>query len=325
MRKLIPRLDVSFPLKRQFLFWFGKQYLPQPNEFLLNSARSGIVVALQTILPNGGKVGVVAYNCDSVYNAVFQAGCQCVFLDITADFRIDIQENKNSHNDLDAIIVTNLFGIKNDIESIHKIWPSAAIIVDNAHGYRLHPEGDFTVYSINQGKYPALGPGGILVVNNNKYLGKISHVYETLSQKKSFLSQWKLFLLMQSKTFIYNPVIYGWVTQVMKQHLKPKSGKPEKFVIGIMPAGVSRIYNAWIKDKTEIEQSQKPFMDIVYTNNQDKTIDEYKNHGVEADVHFRNWTLWATHYGYSMGKCPVAERMLNEVVMVPNYYKSDPR
>ena len=159
---MITRLDISFPLYRQWLYWFGKQYEPDEGEYLLNHARTGIVMALRASLPDGGRVGVMTYNCHTVANTVVNAGCVPVFVDVTEDLRIDVE---TMPRDLDAIVVTNLFGIRNDVEAIRKRCSRAVVIVDNAHGYGLPAEGDFTVYSINQGKFPALGPGGLLYIN----------------------------------------------------------------------------------------------------------------------------------------------------------------
>lgn len=159
---MIPRLNISFPLNRQLCYWFGKEYESQQGEYLLNHARTGIVMALKASVPEGSGVGVVAYNCHTVANAVVNAGCVPVFVDVTERLTIDVA---SVPEDLDAIVVTNLFGIRNDIEAIRKRCPKAIIIVDNAHGYGLPAEGDFMIYSINQGKFPALGCGGILCVN----------------------------------------------------------------------------------------------------------------------------------------------------------------
>lgn len=67
---MLPRLDIRFPLRRQWQYWFGEQYEPQEGEYLLNHARTGIVMALRAALPDGGRVGVMAYNCHTVANAV---------------------------------------------------------------------------------------------------------------------------------------------------------------------------------------------------------------------------------------------------------------
>lgn len=324
---MIPRLDISFPIRRQLTYWFGHEYKPQKGEYLLNHARSGIVLALRAALPHGGRVGVVAYNCDTVFNAVYQAGCQCVFLDVTEDLRIEETELRNK--ELDAIIVTNLFGIHNDVESLRKACPQAFIIVDNAHGYGLPAEGDCTVYSINQGKYPALGEGGILVVNaqrvNEEVRGKIEEMYQHLPGY-SAIQFWKLFAVMKAKAYSHIPWLYGWLTKPLKSRKRPKSGKPTPIVIKRMCKGVSRVYNSWLKDgelKIKEEGCNQLFMDIVRTSDSSKTIAEYKAQGIEVDTHFKHWPQWATHYGYIAGSCPVAERLVKELVMVPNYYKKN--
>ena len=99
---MIPRLDISFPLRRQLQYWCGK-YIDaarlesgtlEPSalelrtsgykEYLLNHARTGIVMALRAALPKGGRVGVVAYNCHTVANTVVNAGCVPFFVDVTS-------------------------------------------------------------------------------------------------------------------------------------------------------------------------------------------------------------------------------------------------
>ena len=212
---MIPRLDIQFPLKRQWQFWFGGQYEPREGEYLLNHARTGIVMALRAALPDGGRVGVVVYNCHTVANAVVNAGCTPVFVDVTDELKIDVESIPIN---LDAIVVTNLFGIRNDIEAIRKHLPNAIIIVDNAHGYGLPAEGDFTVYSINQGKFPALGEGGILKIALSilDLRLRISDLYSRLPQY-TMLGQVKLFCSMLIKAIAYSPCFY-WLT--MKMYLR---------------------------------------------------------------------------------------------------------
>jgi len=314
---MIPRLDISFSLRQQWQYWFGKQYIPAENELLLNHARSGIVLALRAALPNGGRVGVLAYNCHTVMNSVFQAGCGVVFLDVNDNLKIDESELKNK--ELDAIIVTNLFGIKNDIAAIRKACPDTLIIEDNAHGYGLEENGDVTIYSINQGKYPALGPGGILKVTNGDLKNKIEAEYIKLP-KVGMTGQIKTFISMMVKAIMYHPWIYGWLTKPIKDRKTPKSGAPELMHITRMCPGVSRMYNLWIKDHVG-QKVAKPFMDIIHTDNPEQVILEYSAQGIETATHFKHWPEWAKCYGYVAGTCPVAERLTNELVMVPNYYR----
>ena len=132
---MIPRICISFPFRRQCQYWFKMEYQPLNKEFLLNHARTGIYMALQASLPRGGRVGVMAYNCDTVMNAIYQAGCECVFLDVNDDLQID--DDALYMKRMDAIVVTNLFGIHNDIDAIKKKCPNLIIIADIAHGYVL--------------------------------------------------------------------------------------------------------------------------------------------------------------------------------------------
>ena len=55
-----PRLEIKFPLKSQWAFWTGKPYEPAQGEFLLNHARSGILLALQALDVAGKHKAVVA-------------------------------------------------------------------------------------------------------------------------------------------------------------------------------------------------------------------------------------------------------------------------
>lgn len=52
-------------------------------------------------------------------NAIYQAGCECVFLDVNDYLQID--DDALSMKRMDAIVVTNLFGIHNDIDAIKKM------------------------------------------------------------------------------------------------------------------------------------------------------------------------------------------------------------
>lgn len=334
---MIPRLDIQFPLKRQWQFWLGRQYEPQEGEYLLNHARTGIVMALRATLPDGGRVGVVAYNCHTVANAVVNAGCTPVFVDVTEELKIDVESIPIN---LDAIVVTNLFGIQNDIEAIRKHLPNAIIIVDNAHGYGLPAEGDFTVYSINQGKFPALGEGGILTVNGDrlKVEGKIDDLYKTLP-KYSILAQSKLFVQMWVKAVAYSEICY-WFVRRLKKNANPKVH--EQVVLKQMAPGIRRLYRAWLPyaDKAIANQrmnaekmseevvnglmdewlvGENAFMAVARCKNPEELKKWYAKRGVETETHFKHAIDWAKEFGYIPGSCPNSERLIKELLMIPTY------
>lgn len=336
---MIPRLDIRFPLKRQWQYWFGKQYEPREGEYLLNHARTGIVLALRASLPDGGRVGVVAYNCHTVANAVVNAGCTPIFVDVTEELKIDVA---TISTDLDAIVVTNLFGIRNDISAIRKRCPKAIIIVDNAHGYGLPPEGDFTVYSINQGKFPALGEGGILKVapSISNFRLQIFDLYAKLPAY-TILAQVKLFCSMIMKAIAYLRCFY-WLVQREKK--KVVVNPLQEITMYSMAPGIKRLYAAALpKIDAEIEmqksnaerikelavgqlvdewlEGNNAFMLVARTENVQELKEWFEKQGVETETHFKHAIDWAKEFGYVPGSCPMAEKLTKELVMIPTYTK----
>lgn len=336
---MTPRLNISFSLNNQWTFCFGQAYAPAKGEYLINHARSGIVMALRSALPEGGRVGVVTYNCHTVANAVVEAGCTPLFVDVTEDLHVDVQYLAGLQ--LEAIVVTNLFGIHNDIAAIRKAQPNAIIIVDNAHGYGLPAEGDFTVYSINQGKFPALGEGGILVVNNEQYCPLIQQQYDQLPNY-SCVKQVKLFLTMLAKAWTHMPCVYGCVTRRMKAH-RAKIACREAVVLRRMAQGVSRMYQQALPTIDNLIMQQKAhaqhivdtlmskgladrvwygdnaFMAIAYTTDIAALQQYCLAHGVETATHFARAIDWAKQFGYVEGTCPMAEKLTKELLMIPAY------
>lgn len=336
---MVPRLQIQFPLCMQYRFWNGAVYASAEGEYLFDHARSGIVMALRLALPHGGRVGVAAYNCHTVANAVLQSGCQPVFLDVTADLHLQTAGLGARH--LDAVVVTNLFGIRNDIDLIRSVCPNMIVIVDNAHGYGLPPEGDFTVYSVGQGKFPSLGDGGILVVNNAKYRPNIEKEYNCLPDY-GLIAQIKLFAKMCINALLYSPLLYGWLTIRLKSGRTNAADKSAIFVRK-MPVGISRMLAAVLptvpsmleervanaKHLTDVLLSNSNVRRCWYGENAFMLIAEcedvnaqkrwFAERSVETETHFKNAIRWAQEFGYSLGDCPMAEYLTEHLLMVPTY------
>lgn len=318
MHKIIPRYERNFSMKNQYDFWFGTPYVAKKNEFLVNLGRSGIVMALKACLPRGGRVGIMAYNCKSVADAIIRSGCIPVFIDVTSDFRLDLESLKDS--EIEVLIVTNLFGVRNLLNSILSIKPEIITIIDNAHGYGLPIEGDFTIYSINQSKYPSLSEGGILICNNIKYLDNIKNQYEILPEYTR-LQEFKLFARLL-KAALYQKTLYVFP---MALELSQKNGERNLLLSGFsvrkMSNGSRRLYQAWLDSTPQKHRSKLPFVDIVKTDNPERVKKEYFLKGIDADTMFKRWITWATKLGYQKGQCPMAEYLSSHSIMIPNYYK----
>lgn len=337
---MLPRINISFSLRRQWLFAFGKPYTPQSNEFLVNHARTGLLIALQALgLKRNDRVGVMAYNCHTVADAVVQAGCKPVFIDVTDALQLDKQDLHKKSKDIDALIVTHLFGIENDIASIREVVRHIPIIEDCAHaGGKAHTTGDFAVYSIGQGKLPSIGDGGILIVNSIRWLHTTEQIYNSIPSYTVW-QEMKLWMRLWIKAVLYAPVIYDIITYRMKQ--ERKGIEHSTIDVRKMSKGVSAIYNAekqsvasqikmqrknsayWngqIKDMVDSTiVGDNAFMLVVYTEDIDTVKSWFDKHGIETATHFAHTIDWAENFGYQRDSCPTAEKLTRELLMVPTY------
>lgn len=337
-----PRVEVNFDRAERWAFWKKRtDFQSNENEFLLNHARSGLLLALKSLrLPKGSKVGVMVYNCHTVMNAVAQAGCEVVFIDIDDRLRIDRDDLEKKSNVLNALIVTHLFGIINDVDAIRSRYPQLPIIEDCAHAFGKEIIADFGVYSIGQGKLPSLGDGGILVVNNEKYVSAVEALYEALSEYSKF-DDIKLYYRLLLTHWLHRKWVYGIFTSRWKQNKKPQSGR-ETIAVMKMSHGVmsmfalrkngvpnqvkSRLLNA----EKEVELlrgnalvsnvliGSNAFMLVVHCTNPAKLKEQYAQRGIETATHFSNSLFWAREFGYQ-GDCKNAERLRNELLMIPVY------
>ena len=339
-----PRLEIRFPLKGQWSFWTGKPYEPSQGEFLLNHARSGIMLALQALaLPAGSKVGVMAYNCHTVFNAVRQAGYQPVFLDVTDTLVLDKDDLVRKRESLRALVVTHLFGILNDVDFIRKKYPDLPVIEDCAHAYGLDQiSGDFAVFSIGQGKLPSLGDGGILFVKNRKYDETIVRLYSDLPAY-SWLGRLKQSLVMWIKSLSYIPFVYSSVTRIIKSRRKPFSGVedvvPRKMSKGIralysmalntIPGEIAKRKKKWSEVSAflcglpgvnrVLGASVNGFMAIVECEDVNLVKMRMQQQEIETETHFGHCIDWAKAFGYEEGSCPRTEFLVRHLLMVPTY------
>ena len=339
-----PRLEIRFPMRQQRDYWFGDPYEPKHGEFLLNHARSGIMLALQALnLPAGSRIGVMAYNCHTVFNAVAQAGYSPLFLDITDALKLDIDDLGRKRDSINALLITHLFGIVNDVEDIRNTYPDLPIIEDCAHAFGI-PEchGDFSVFSIGQGKFPSFGDGGILKVNNDAYLGITANLYEGLPDNSGSRSL-PLWGRMIFKSCLFFPWIYTSAVEPLKRRRKTVSGieviNPQR-----MAEGISAIYNAEGQGVQEavakrkqsalttdtilsttpgvirvLEGSINGFMSVALCDDLPLAKKAFRKKGIEADTHFKHCIDWAKSFGYIEGSCPNTESLTHRLLMVPTY------
>lgn len=338
---MIPRIEISFPFNHQKLFLSGKPYELSENDFLLNHSRSCIMLALQSAgLPADAKVGVMVYNCHTVFNAVEQAGFIPVFLDVTENLTLDLEDLKRKALTMSALVVTHLFGIVNDVQQIKSAFPNLIIIEDCAHANGIEQlYGDFATFSIGQGKLPSIGDGGILKVLNNKYIDTVKMFYDSLPEYSKIQST-KLFISLFTKSLMHSKCIYGWLTLKLKRMRKAPSGK-EIITQKRMCKGISAVYAKEKENISRLIESRKrnaqrlieslpegvnsyligmnAFMLVLFCNNTKQIQTYYSKNGIDTDTHFAHSLQWAKEFGYVDGSCPKAENLCKELLVVPTY------
>ena len=427
---MIPRLEIHFDRDERRLFRKGDAALKGGDgKFLLNHARSGLQLALQALqLPSKSGVGMMVYNCHTVMNSICQAGYTPIFVDITDGMTIDMEDLARKRSQMQVLIVTHLFGIVNDIKAIKAKYPDLIIIEDCAHCFNHVIDGEMGVYSIGQGKFPAIGDGGILVVspklptidqklidgtktqintvpeiNQKKYnenteesstdtdsiltsldqqsaneqdslltsaqscstdtnsqclsddssIKKPKNIFaEAISEMYNALpgygriGEMKLFMRLWIKAWMYKPGIYNLLTLRLKakrmKELK-NEGVKEEVVLRKMSRGIAnileekrkhyaeavaeRIENARVMNERvkELESEgligENAFMLVVRTKDVAGLKEQFAAKGIETETHFAHCIDWAQQFGYELGSCPNAEKLVHELLMVPTYAK----
>lgn len=337
-----PRLEVHFTPEQRNAFLRRKpSYIPERNEFLLNHARSGLLLALHALnLPSHSKVGMMVYNCHTVMNAIVQADMKPIFIDVDDKLRINFDDLRKKSDEMRVLVVTHLFGIVNDIESIHKLYPDLIIIEDCAHAFGKEVQGDFGVYSIGQGKLPSLGDGGILVVNNNQYVEAVKTIYNQLPTYTSW-DNIMLFCKLLITSILYSKLLFSCITLRLKHYHKNISGH-DVISVKRMSQGVqsmyavtkenvskSIVYRRQNADREIAKLQNEPhvtnilcginaFMLVVHCTDPRLIQVHYKKNGIDTATHFADCIHWAERFGYH-NDCLNAEKLVNNFLMIPTY------
>lgn len=357
---LVPKVNAHFSLKDLCVaFWalIKKDNMPSgKSEYYLNHARTGLRIAISALgLPKGSKIGISTYNCYTVMNAIKQAGYSIVFLDTTDNFTLDLIDLEQKKSEINALIITHLFGLPNDMEAIRKICSSIPIIEDCAHSFlSSSPEyvtgtiGDFAVFSIGLGKFPSIGDGGILRINNELYRQSVEDEIKCL-KAYSLLDEVLLIVKLKLTSIIHNPFIYKWVSLPSKKKLQERKNINSNYrhEESLMAKSVCHLFHKKKNSlKTEVQKQQKnaekfftvlqgikeltmPTINFKYNNcfmlpvlhseraNFAKTISRF---GTEVAPHFAKSILWAEEFGYKSGSCKNAEKISKQILVVPCHY-----
>lgn len=360
---IIPRLNYHYIFKDLIISLSGLfkknfnydelKFMYDVDEVLFfNHARTAMRIALNSLdLKKDATVGLMGFNCLTVMNSIKSAGYNLLFVDVTDDFQIDMIDFRSKAGKIDALIVNHMFGIPNKtIIDIRKEFPALPIIEDCAHSFMTTLNGkltgtfgDIAVFSYGKGKFPSVGDGGFMILNNRNFAEVVSEQYKEL-QTVSLLSEIKNILSAVILSLMHIPLVYKNITLRYFKNLDNKkdlvgkySTKEKSFYKSNLNLFLSKVKvkdSLLRKQKLNGEAIQKEikaklvaytgdynyFMLPIYLENRDNFIEYCAENGVEAGKHFSKSIQWAKEFGYETGTCPNAEKIAEKVVTLPVHY-----
>lgn len=354
MKKLFPRinynynynvLDFSNKFHSEFDGKFLADLFDNDSIYFLNSGRTALRLLLNSLgLKTGSKIGVQIYNCDSVFISIKQAGFEPVFIDIDENLKISLNDLRNKSDEIDALILTHLFGFPNYIKEVKEIAGDKPIIEDCAHSFLskyndniIGTFADAAFFSTGNGKFPSFGLGGFTVINNKKYLPNFFDEFEKLSEidfnKRNRFKNLVYYFL--HRPFIYNYFTYPFLKKNKQAgseyYLEKKLTKNFTKLFGSNFLGIrnqkkiqeknAKVILDALSLKIENDESYRPnfFLLPLIVNKPEEIIQESISGGCEIGQHFKRSILWAGDYSYEKGSCPVAEKIIPMVITLPTY------
>lgn len=353
-----PRLEIKYTFSDFYqsmkVLLDKKDFVTAKDQiFYCNHSRTALRIALSALnLPVNAKVGVMAFNCHTVMNAVFLAGYDIEFIDVTDDLRLDTNDLKFKAMNLSALVVTHLFGLPNDIMAIRAICPQIPIIEDCAHAYlselnhkQAGSQGDIATFSIGMAKYPSVGDGGVLCINNTTYLPAVKLIYNSL-KIPTCLHELKQVLSGIVYGFLYTPILYNLIIVPLKNKknatLEVTGKEIEMRMCRVnyvrykhQIVDFQNVVKCRLKRTTELASilyktypkiiipdlnGINGFMLPTLSTQRNSMMNDFASKGVEVAPHFANAIQWAQQFGYILGTCKNAETIVNRIIVFPTYY-----
>lgn len=360
---IIPRLNYHYTFKDLIISLSGLfkknfnydelKFMYNVDEVLFfNHARTAMRIALNSLnLKKDATVGLMGFNCLTVMNSIKSAGFNLLFIDVTDDFQIDMCDFRTKVGKMDALVINHMFGIPNKtIIEIKNQFPALPVIEDCAHSFMTTINGkltgtfgDIAVFSYGKGKFPSVGDGGFMILNNRNFAEVVSEQYEKL-QTVSLLSEIKNILSAVVLSLMHIPLVYKNITLRYFKNLDNKkdfvgkySTKEKSYYKSNLNLFLSKLKVKESLLRQQIingEAIQKEihaklvaytgdynyFMLPIYLENRDNFIEYCAKNGVEVGKHFTKSIHWAKEFGYETGTCPNAEKIAEKIVTLPVHY-----
>jgi len=350
--KMIPRFYYTFP----FRFYIGallfkskssRHLLGDKNFYYTNRARTGLRVLLSSISNKRLRVGVQVFTCHTIFQAIKKAGHEIVFLDITNEFKLDLDYLRNKKDEIDVLIITHTFGYSDRFEEIKNLIGEEKIIIEDcAHAYLSKYKGslcgtlgDASILSFGLGKFPPIGVGGGVIINTPEKFPSFIDVYNSLKKECFFrgLVDWVKLLVY---SVIMKRPLYGIFTRRLGKLLDKKIDFADKYSfkesrgnsLGLKLLNYSNLYSTnllennkrnlnlfyenYYSNDFEVSDDENAYVFSLLLEERDKIYNYLISNGVEAGKHFERSLIWARDFGYE-NSCPCAETITNKILTIP--------
>lgn len=360
---MIPRFNYSFSVREAWdsltalvmkaplpAPWYTELF-PAATVYEISSARTGIRYALAALqLRPKACIGVQPYTCSSVMAAIREAGFTLAFIDIDETLTLDIPDLARKITPLDALIVTHTFGIPANVARIRELVGGLPVIEDCAHAFISRYEGvqvgnvfDMAVFSFGNGKFPALGSGGLLVVNTKQYDEVIRERVNALKpthllDELQFISRQFVYALL------YSRLGYRVIHAIFGDRLANRGKQPDTHLgeekqpyrtvqwrlrrnrAAIQSAAARQRRNALaiitqhhtsFNFRYNHDPGSACFALVCLHQQRDQLFRHLIKSGVGAGKHFQHASGWAQAFGYQGGDCPTFDRLINQIITIP--------
>ena len=347
---MIPRFYYTFPINFyvKTLFYRKKtitHFLGSNNFYYINTARTGLRLLLSSITNNKLRVGVQVFTCNTVFHAIKNAGHEIVFLDITEDFKLNLEFLREKKDKIDVLIVTHTFGNAERFDEIRNIIGKNKIIIEDcAHAYLSKYNGvycgtlgDASIFSFGLGKFPPIGTGGGVIINSPEKFPLFNDKYNLL-KNESFIKEVIIWIKLLFYSIVMKRPLYGIFTRKLGKLLDNKFDFIDKFSFKESKGsriGLKLLSNSNFQISKLLEINKNNLKEFISNYHKEINIKDYNayifpllleerdkvyniflSNGVEVVKHFENSLVWAINFGYEKN-CPCAESIAKKILTIP--------
>lgn len=325
-----------------------------------NSGRTSLYVIIKALkIPAGSKVGVPLYCCPSVFDAIIQAGCKPIFLDIDPDnYTVSPEHLEEKIGEIEAVIAIHTFGRLADLDRIQKIADGKPVIEDCAHALLSKYKGKLAgtiatagFFSFRTGKYISAGEGGMVTTRDPELAENVGKEIQKLPDPSS-TDEIKHTVKTCARSTLYHRPWFGLVSLPLGSRIEDKidlmnkySFKTEKIRNTDLQVVAKKLHSFQEKVEQQRKNSQcllenlkgidlkLPFEDKdTYCNyylfpaqvnkesERDRICESLRIKGIDTTKLFsKTPEIARLNYGYK-GDCPDTEKIANRLLTIPNHY-----